>query len=283
MVIRVRQREILRDESVSAIKFFTCLGFATWVSVCAAAPEFIWQGSLVLFGHFSFQTVWSIALIGLILTVFVEPILERARDGRWRPERPRTRNLLVAAPVALALGIAAVSLHECMTAYLAAASGVHGAAPEGIERAVRLILEWACIPLAVTMAWFSARLGGWFRYAAGGAAAVWVIAASWYYNWPLPVIVIATIPCIALIPLGQIYLAKRWNEDTFQNLAIGLVGFGILWLALTLLLQALLPSMVVAGVISYGPGEIGENFRFYLGWALGLALAPNPVNGKRNG
>lgn len=274
---------MLRDEPVSAIKLFTYLGFATWVSVCAAAPEFIWQGSLVLFGHFSLQTVWSIALIGLILTVFVEPILERARDGRWRPERPRTRNLLVAAPVAFVLGIAAVSLHECMTAYLAAASGGHGAAAEGIEKAVRLILEWASIPLAVTMAWISARLGGWFRYAAGAAAAVWVIAASWYYNWPLPVIVIATIPCIALIPLGQIYLAKRWNEDTFQNLAIGLVGFGILWLALTLLLQALLPSKVVAGVVSYGPGEIGENVRFYLGWALGLALAPNPVNGKRNG
>jgi hypothetical protein len=82
---------MLRDEPVSAIKLFTYLGFATWVSVCAAAPEFIWQGSLVLFGHFSLQTVWSIALIGLILTVFVESILERARRTMAAGASPRSQ------------------------------------------------------------------------------------------------------------------------------------------------------------------------------------------------
>ena len=55
------------------------LAFAVWVSVCAAAPEFIWQGLLALLGHFSRENVYSIVLIGLILTVFVEPILAPRR------------------------------------------------------------------------------------------------------------------------------------------------------------------------------------------------------------
>jgi hypothetical protein len=153
-------------EAVSIAKLLISLGFAIWVSVCAAAPEFIWQGLLQLLHHFSRQTAYSIVLIGLILTVFIKPILARARDGQWRPQHRSTQSLLFTAPIAFISGVAAVGLHECMTAYL----GAPGAAPrlqrEATARGAHLILEWACIPLAVTIAWFSAPerrdpLPGW--------------------------------------------------------------------------------------------------------------------------
>jgi hypothetical protein len=265
------------QEHVSVANLLICLGFAIWVSVCAAAPEFIWQGLLELLGHFSAQTGWSIVLIGLILTVFVEPIMERARDGRWQPERRNRRSLLFTAPIAFIFGLAAVGLHECMTALLEAKANAPDMPAEGMVRATKLILEWACIPLAVTMAWFSGREQRPVRLRASAAAAVWVIAAGWYFDWPLPGVVITSIPCLVLIPLGQGYVARNWNEDTFRDLAIGLAVFGGLWMVVTWISQAALWLFGLSGVQFYADGDLGENFRFYLGWAMGLALAPNPV------
>ena len=53
--------------------------FALWVAVCAAAPEFLWQGLFSLFGHFSLTDAAAALLIGAILAFFVEPVLERLR------------------------------------------------------------------------------------------------------------------------------------------------------------------------------------------------------------
>ncbi len=265
---------------MSISRFLTYLGFAFWVSVCAAAPEFIWQGLLALIDHFSRQNVYAIILIGVILTVFVEPILERARDGRWTSEHRNTRSLLLTAPIAFVFGLVAVGLHECMTAYLG--SG-HDGQSDGVAKGVSLILEWAWVPMAVTLSWFCARLPGWPRLAGGVAAGAWVIAIGWYYGWPLRDIVMTAVPCIVLIALGQWYVARNWHEDTFRNLAIGVAGVSLAWLALTLLLHAVLGPAGLAGYPLYGAGDLGDDFRFYLGWSIGLALAPNPVPLDRHG
>ncbi len=259
---------------MSVSRFLTCLGFAAWVSVCAAAPEFIWQGLLSLIGHFSRQNIYAIVLIGLILTVFVEPILERAREGRWTPEHRTTRSLLFTAPVAFTFGIIAVGLHECMTAFLGAG---HAPPDEGVANAVRLILEWAFIPLAVTLAWFGARLTGRLPLIAAAVAAIWILGIGWYYGWSARDIVMTSLPCIAIIPLGQRYIRRNWHETTFRNLAIGLAGFMLTWQLLALLLQVVLRLAGVTGAPFYALTDLGDDFRFYLGWAIGLVLAPNPV------
>ena len=282
---------------MSVSRLLTCLGFALWVSVSAAAPEFIWQGLLVLAGHFSRQNVYAIFLIGLILTVFVEPIMERARDGRiferardgriferardgrWLSDHRNPRSLLLTAPIAFSFGVVAVALHECMTAYL---GHVEPGAPqegpqEGVVRGFQLILEWAWVPLAVTLAWFSARLQLPARILAAILASVWVVGVGWFYGWPPRDIVMTSIPCVALIPLGQAYVARNWGGNTFRNLAVFLAGFSALWLGGTRLLQAALPLVGLPELALYGAGDMGSDFRFYLGWAMGLALAPNPV------
>ena len=47
------------------------LAFAIWVAVCAAAPELIWQGLLLITHHFTLLNLYAIVLIGLILAFFV--------------------------------------------------------------------------------------------------------------------------------------------------------------------------------------------------------------------
>ena len=254
------------------------LAFAAWVAVCAAAPEFIWQGLLALLGHFSRENVYSIVLIGLILTVFVEPILERAREGRWAPEHRNARSLLLTAPIAFAFGLVAVGLHECMTAFL-------GSDPQlpGPVRGFSLILEWAWIPLAVTLAWFAAWQKPWIRLLAGIGTSICVVGVGWYYAWPSRDIAMTSIPCIALIPLGQIYLAREWGEAVFRNLGLGLAAFIATWMAMTLLLQQGLGPQGIAGVQLYAAGDFGDDFRFYLGWAIGLAIAPHPERAPAQG
>ena len=259
---------------MSIRRFLIYAGFAAWVSVCAAAPEFIWQGLLLLISHFTLQHAYPIFLIGLILTVFVEPLLERAREGRWTPEHRNRRSLLFTAPIALIFGLVAVGLHESMLAYLADG---HPQSPEGIRKAVALILEWASIPLAVTLAWFGARLNGWLPAVVAIAAAVWIVSMVLLFAWPLHDVLITAIPCITIIPLGQRYIRQNWQEHTFRNLAIGLAGFTAAWQLLTLLIGVALRMMGTTDYSLYSSGGFWEDFRFYLGWAIGLALAPNPV------
>ena len=262
---------------MSVSRPLTYLGFAAWVSVCAAAPEFIWQGLMLLLGHFSLQNVYSIILIGMILTVFVEPILERARDGRWTSEHRNTRSLLLTAPIAFTFGLVAVGLHECMTAFLGSNPAVPGSHEDGVVRGVNLILEWALIPVAVTLAWFGGRLRPPLRIMAAFCAGLWVVGVSWIYDWPIRDIVMTSTPSLVLIVIGQRYVAREWGENTFRNLGIGLAAFIAGWMALTLLLQGGLRLAGIASIHLYDFGDFGDDVRFYLGWAIGLAIAPNPL------
>lgn len=257
---------------------FAYLTFTLWVAICASAPEIVWRGLQLVAGHFSLENLYGVFLIGLILTVFVEPLLERARDGRWRPEHRNTRSLLLTVPIALIFGIIAVALHECMTAYLAPG---HGEAASGVERGFKLIVEWASVPLAVTLAWGAAQSSAPIRHAAAAGAAAWVVGVGWVHGWPPRDIVMTSIPGIALIVIGQAYAAQNWRAEVFGYLALGLVGFTAVWLGLALLLQEVLWPQGIAGMMLFGPGDFGEDVRFYLGWAIGLAIAPNPFHGRR--
>jgi hypothetical protein len=82
--------------------------------------------------------------------------------------------------------------------------------------------------------------------------------------------------------MGQAYVVRRWNEDTFRNLAIGLAAFSVLWLAMTSLVQLAIAKFGITEIYFYAPGDLGENFRFYLGWAAGLTVASNLVPTKAN-
>ncbi len=158
------------------------LAFALWVSICAAAPEFIWQGLLQLGGHFTLVNLYSVIVIGLILAFFVEPILQRIRSRRWEVDEHGGHGVLPTVVLALAFGVAAVAVHECMNAYVGGNERLPAQRQEGLRRGVDLILQWALVPFVVTLAWFGARRGrliGWFGAA---LACLWTIAVGRYYD-----------------------------------------------------------------------------------------------------
>jgi len=49
------------------------------IAICAAAPEFIWQGLRVTLGHPHWIDLVGALLIGLNLVFFIEPAMKRNR------------------------------------------------------------------------------------------------------------------------------------------------------------------------------------------------------------
>src|ERR1700737_4285042 len=87
--------------------------FALWVAICAAAPEFLWQGLLSLSHHITLVNAASALLIGAILAFFVEPVLERLRG--LSPHPAHGKSPLFAACTALSFAVVAVCVHEAIT------------------------------------------------------------------------------------------------------------------------------------------------------------------------
>ena len=253
------------------------LAFAAWVSICAAAPEFIWQGLLQLGGHFTLVNLYSVILIGLILAFFVEPVLQRVRSRSWDVDEHGGHGVLPTVVLALAFGVAAVAVHECMNAYVGGHEHLPAQRQEGLKRGVDLILQWALVPFVVTLAWFGARRGrsiGWFGAA---LACLWTIAVGRYYTWDWRGTVMTALLCGLITVLGVLRIAHDWSHDTFRTLAFGtglvVVGF----VTVGLVVQGGLNLLGVTSWHVYTFGDLFEDLRFYVGWVLGLLIAPNPV------
>jgi len=257
------------------------VAFALWVSVCAAAPEFIWQGLLQLGSHLTWYNLYSAAVIGVILAFFVEPILQRIRSRRWSADDHGGQGVLPTVALALAFGVAAVAVHECMNAYVGTSQPHLAQREEGLRRAVDLILQWALVPFGVTLAWFGARGGRAMRWSGAGLAVLWAVAVGWYYEWGWRGTIMAAVSCAAITALGVRRIAREWTPDTFPRLAIetGLVVAALMSAAVAV--HVVLSLARVTPWHAYTLSDLFEDLRFYLGWVLGLAVAPNPVHGGR--
>jgi hypothetical protein len=259
------------------VRLLARLAFAFWVSVCAAAPEFIWQGLLLLGGHLTLFNLYSVILIGLILAFFVEPILQRIRSQRWDVDEHGGRGVLPSVVLALAFGVAAVAVHECMNAYVGGGDHVQSQRRESLGRAVDLILQWALVPLGVTLAWFGARRGRLFGWSAAALAFLWAVAVGWYYAWGGRGTVMSALLCGLITVSGVRRIAHDWSHDTFRKLAFGTGLVVLAFVGAGLLVQACLSLAGVTSWHVYTFGELSEDLRFYVGWVLGLLIAPNPV------
>src|SRR5260221_2661906 len=205
--------------------------FAFWVSVCAAAPEFIWRGLVALAGHLALRDVYSAILIAMLLAFFVEPVMERLRSGRWKLEHQTAKTLIYRATISLAFGAAAVCVHEAMNSYLGGAEAADHEKLANLVAAMEQVREWALIPFAVTVAWFSARAGGRVAILAGVLAGVWVVAVGLHYAWAWRDIGTTSIPCFAIIAIGTRFVAQRWDDEMFLQLALLTAVGAAFWFA----------------------------------------------------
>jgi hypothetical protein len=258
-------------------RLFDCLIISCWIAVGAAAPEFIWRGLAILVAHLTLQEVYSVILIGMLLAFFVEPLMERMRTGRWAPRHHDARELVLTAAIAFGFGVVTVAIHEAMNAYLGGGGGPAHDKQANLFRAMRQVQEWASIPFAVTIAWFAARMGGRAAAVAGIIACVWVVAIGVYYEWEWRDSVRTSIPCFAIIAVGEKLAAGRWDGATFRLLAVRTAAIAASWFVLLWLAQATAALIGPADLRLYTWSEFVEDFLFYLGWSLGLAVAPNPA------
>jgi len=124
---------------------------AFWVAICAAAPEFIWQGLWLAWHHVTRTELLSALLVGFVLAFFVEPLMERLRGQRRGHSGSRTSGTaLFTAALSLVFALASIALHDAKTAFVSEhEQAVHG----GLADAISLTMAWAIVPFAVTLAW----------------------------------------------------------------------------------------------------------------------------------
>jgi hypothetical protein len=251
--------------------------FALWVAVCAAAPEFLWQGVISLLGHFSFTDAAAALLIGAILAFFVDPVLERVRAlGSDSAHRRAEKSPAFAACEALSFAVVAVCVHESITVYVAA-SHSNAQASDNLAKAVAQALQWAALPFVIAIAWLAARGP---RVMAGTAAVLAIIVGyvcGVVFEWEARVLVTSLIPAALILTAGCFIVREQWDPSTFRRCARATGVIALTWLVVTGALQTVLWLAHAQTLRIYESAEFWSDLRFYIGWVTGLVVAPGLV------
>jgi hypothetical protein len=242
---------------------------AFWVSICAAAPEFIWQGLLLALDHVDTAELLGALLIGLVLAFFVEPVTEQIKRLLERQHVDhQPRDALFAAGLALTFALASVCLHEAMTALVSLRAG-----QSGLQSGIQLTVSWAIVPFTITLAWLSVGWR-WLAVPTGIVACGASSVTAWLFSWPVQSVITTTIPCVLILGLG--YRSMLRLPTALAPCARIVVFVGAMWLVAALLFEAAVRHFDRAWLALYDAPSFWMDVRFYAGWAVGLALAPSP-------
>ena len=252
---------------------------ALWVAICAAAPEFIWQGLRIGLGHFTRADLLSALLIGVILAFFVEPLMRRIDDllswDRYRDTR-KPRSALFTASLSLSFALASVGVHHALTAFVSDADPEHMAVrSSGLPAALSLTIEWGIVPWAITLAWLSVQ-SSWLKLPMGIFAAASAVIAEWLFSWSWLQMTTTAIPCLLILSLGYRSIITQSKRFTFAYCAPSVAVVAASWLTITLLIDTLLGFYELPQFKLYSAADFWMDLRFYLGWILGLILVPLP-------
>jgi hypothetical protein len=256
----------------------SAIAAALWIAISSAAPEFIWQGLRIALAHPSWTELFSALLIGLILAFFVEPIMERIRDllrpSKHEPDDDEApRHALFTVVLSLAFALASVCLHDAITAFVSGHADGHSGAEQALADGIGLATEWAFVPFAVTLAWLSVW-HRWLRVPMGVFGAASSLLAGWLFGWQLQSVVTTGIPCLAILGLGYRRLLQEPEQHGFTRLARLVALVAAVWFAASLLFDAALTDHLTL----YDATDFWIDVRFYIGWVLGLVLAPWPYH-----
>jgi hypothetical protein len=246
---------------------------ACWVAICAAAPEFIWQGLWLAWHHVTRAELLSALLVGVVLAFFVEPLMERLRGLRHGHSGRRVSgSALFTAALSLVFALASIALHDAMTAFV---SEQESAAHGGLAGAISLTMAWAIVPFAVTLAWLCLP-NLWLAMPMAIAGALSPCFAGWLFAWSLRSVFTTAVPSLLILGLGYWQMARRPEPAGFAPRARSVASIALAWLALALLVDLALGWLRLDRFKLYGPSGLWTDVRFYLGWSLGLLLAPSP-------
>ena len=95
------------------------------------------------------------------------------------------------------------------------------------------------------------------------------------FGWPTKVIFDTIVPCSTILALGYRSVARAPDERAFARCARVVALVGAVWLGAVVLIDAALISFRLSPLKLYTASEVFADMRFYLGWMLGLLLAPS--------
>ncbi|VVE47728.1 hypothetical protein PIN31115_04482 [Pandoraea iniqua] len=268
-------RELLPQKTESlrlAERAINGVFLALWIATCAASPEFLWQGLQILLAHVTRIEMASALLVGSILAFFVEPMLTMLQHRRLTPHYVGS-SPCAAALMALAFAVAGVCVHEAVT--MAVDKGhVPGPVDRHLVDALFQALEWAAIPFAVTAAWFAAYLKRW-QVQPLLLLPFTAMYLQWrVFEWEIREVVTTFIPCTLIFVSGHVCIRRQWDILAFKRCAKITACIALGWFALSCALQLGLWFTQTQAPLIYNWHEFWIDFRFYLGWIIGLIVAP---------
>src|ERR1700683_5481597 len=160
----------------------------------------------------------------------------------------------------------------------------HGEGAEGIgiKAGISLTTEWAFVPFAMMLAWQSARLR-WLAVPTGIIALASPAIAGWLCGWSTRTILDTIIPCAIVLALGYRAVAKLPADRGFARCARIVAVVGVVWIGAALVIDAVLGSFHLNPFKLYSASDVFADMRFYLGWTLGLLLAPHAAREATGG
>lgn len=268
----------------------TLAGIAAFVSalsvaICAAAPELVWQGLVLISRQVSRIDLLSALLIGLVLAFLVDPLMERVRHllarRRMHEVTANTeRNPLFATGIGIAFAFVSICLHNALNSFVSG-SGSHADSDfTMLEAAIKLTAAWAFVPFCIALAWIGARCR-WARIPLGVIAAASPLFAGLVFSWAWQTMVITFVPCVAILLLGYRLSLVAPRQSGFGPCVRSVALVAPAWLAAIVLIESVLYTLSLDPCGVRGFLEFWTDARFYLGWALGLSLTPFPFNPDR--
>ncbi|MCB8876670.1 hypothetical protein [Acidisoma silvae] len=259
-----------------------------WVAVCAATPEFIWRGLKSVIADLDVADVVSALLVGLILAFCIEPAMERLRH-RWmqrgRHAHPSVQTheddahpygLIFRAAIGLAFAFASVCLHDAITDVLAAHAADNAARRAGLAAGLNLAGAWTIVPFCITLAWLTIGRGA-LAWVCGLLAVASPLAAALVFSWNIAEWLTTELPAVAILAWGYRQWPRGPVAGFFRRATRPLLYLCPIAPVLALLLAGLSSLTGLHWLGAYTPEEGWIDGRFYLGWAIGLLLAPVPL------
>jgi hypothetical protein len=250
------------------------ISFAVWVSICSVAPEFIWQGFLANLHELSWAEGGAVILTGGIIAFFVEPLTERLRSMTFHVSHEH-KSTTHATLVAFGVAILAVFVHEAIATFIEhPPRGYPG--KDSMAYAISEVVQWAWIPFAITIAWLTASKAIWISVTTFFVALVSVAIIGLIFRWDLVDSVTTGLPCACILVFGYIVMRKQRGNRALRHCAVMTARIALIWLATAGLLELALSRFSSREFIFYPWSEYTIDFRFYVGWVIGLAVAPQP-------
>ncbi len=248
------------------------------------APEFIWLGGRIAVGHMGWEDLVAALLVGLILAFFIEPALHLVRHD-WMTrggshaahgEDADTPHLLFSAATGLAFALVSFCLHDALTTYLMAKDETEAARHLALINGLTIAISWAAVPFCITLAWVTAERRPW-SWITIGLAILSPALTAWVFSWAWEDWCTTQLPALAILAAGYRLIPRKPGGALFRRAAWSMTWIAPLWLIGALSLDHIMDFSGIGWTDLYSRSEAWIDLRFYIGWIIGLMLAPVPL------